>query len=225
MLGTMQLALAVLFLVTLRLWSTVPEHTVDRVHEDGSRAAPTLRANSFAGWLSPALFALYVALEGVMALWAASILTLARGFPAETAAWCTGAYFAAITTGRILVGFRVDRWGNRRVITFGVVLALIGAAAFAVAHSPLLAAGALVLMGLGFAPVYPGLMHEAQRRFAPAAAQTVIGRQSGAAYLGMSVAPAAAGWLAGRSLEGIVIAVAVGIVLLLAGIRRLDRMT
>jgi hypothetical protein len=68
-------------------------------------------------------------------------------------------------------------------------------------------------------------MHEVPRRFAPAAVQTVIGRQSGAAYLGMSAGPAAAGSLAGYSLEGIVVAVAAGLVLLLVGIRRLDRIT
>lgn len=224
-LGLAQLALALLFLLTLRLWSTAPDHQATPAHADNAPAPPTLPANSLAGWLSPALFALYVALEGSTALWAASILTLARGLPADVAAWCTGAYYAAITGGRILVGFGVDHWDNRRVITLGVLLALVGAGVFAVARTPAVAALALVLMGLGFAPVYPGLMHEVPRRFAPEAAQVVIGRQSGAAYLGMSVAPAAAGWLAGHSLEGIVLAVIAGTVLLLAGIRRLDRMT
>lgn len=223
-LGVVQLGLAALFLATLRLWSAVPERRHERAGP-GATGVPTRGAHSFAGWLSPVLFAVYVAVEGTTALWAASILTLSRGFAAETAAWCTGAYYAAITAGRVLVGVGVDRWGNRRVITLGVLLAVVGVAGFALGRSPLTAGAALVLMGLGFAPVYPGLMHEVPRRFAPEAVQIVIGRQSGAAYLGMSAAPAAAGWLAGYSLEGIVVAVAGGIVLLLVGIRRLDRMT
>jgi MFS family permease len=106
-----------------------------------------------------------------------------------------------------------------------VLVALLGAIAWAVARSPATAAAALVLMGLGFAPVYPGLMHEVPRRFAPAAVQIVIGRQSGAAYLGMSAAPPLAGWLAQYSLEGVAVGVALGVVLLLIGIRRLDRIT
>jgi MFS family permease len=224
-LGSVQFALAVLFLATLRLWSAVPERAVAPSVEHGGRAAPTLSANSLAGWLSPLLFALYVAVEGSTALWTASIFTIARGFSAETAAWCTGMYFAAITMGRILVGLGVDRWGNRRVITLGVLVALLGAIAWTVARSPATAAAALVLMGLGFAPVYPGLMHEVPRRFAPAAVQIVIGRQSGAAYLGMSAAPPLAGWLAQYSLEGVAVGVALGVVLLLIGIRRLDRIT
>jgi hypothetical protein len=68
-------------------------------------------------------------------------------------------------------------------------------------------------------------MHEVPRRFAPDAALTVIGRQSGAAYLGMAVVPAGLGWLAEWSLLGIPWAVVAGTALLLIGIRRLDRMS
>jgi hypothetical protein len=111
------------------------------------------------------------------------------------------------------------------LIALGLVLALLGAAAFASARSPAVAALALTLMGAGFAPVYPGLMHEVPRRFAPDAALIVIGRQSGAAYLGMAVLPAGLGWLAEWSLLSIPGVVLAGTALLLAGIRRLDRLT
>lgn len=224
-LGAAQLSLATLFLLTLRLWSAVPERPVAAAFAGEGRATPSVAANSFAGWLSPVLFALYAALETAMGLWAASILLLARGFTAEAAAICTAVYYAAITAGRILVGFGVDRFGNRRVIACGVMLALGGAALFAFSSTPWLAGAALALTGLGFAPVYPGLMHEVPRRFAPEAAQTVIGRQSGAAYLGVALLPAALGGLAERSLTSIPFVVLAGIVVLLAGIRRLDRLT
>ncbi|MES2694821.1 MAG: MFS transporter [Verrucomicrobiota bacterium] len=224
-LGSVQLGLAALFLVTLPLWTRVPERTIAASLDGHADKHPTTPANSFAGWLSPALFALYAALELATGLWAASILVLGRGFTAERAAWCVAGFYGAITVGRILVGFIVERVGNRRVVAFGVALALAGAGAFAFAESPLLAAGSLGLIGLGFAPVYPGLMHEVPRRFAPDAAQTVIGRQSGAAYLGMAVLPAALGWLAQHALGGVVWVLVAGIVVLLLGIRRLDRMT
>lgn len=224
-LGSAQLALAMVFLATLRLWSLVPEHAQEHAGNRPGRDAPTLIANSFAGWLSPALLALYVALETAVGLWSATILTLQRGLTAGEAAACTGGFFGSIMGGRIAAGLVVERWGNRRVIGLGLGVALVGAAAFALAYTPFTAALALGLMGVGFAPVYPGLMHEVPRRFAPSAAQTVIGRQSGAAYLGMASLPAALGWLAEFSLDGIPWVVLGGIVLLLAGIRRLDRMT
>lgn len=69
-------------------------------------------------------------------------------------------------------------------------------------------------------------MHEVPRRFAPKAALVVIGRQSSASYLGGALMPAAAGGLAQQvSLESITWAVVVGVLLLAAAIRRLDRIT
>jgi MFS family permease len=225
MLGTVQLSLALLFLFSLRLWSVVPERAFAATVDGHTRAAPTLSANSFSGWLSPVLFALYVAMEGTTGLWAGSILTVGRGFSVGQSAACVAAFYGAITGGRILAGMVVDRWGNRNVIRGGVIIALVGAGVFIAARTPTLASVALVLLGVGYAPVYPGLMHEVPRRFAPEATQTVIGRQSGAAYLGMAVVPPLLGLVAGWSLEVIPVALLLGIALLLFGIRRLDQIT
>ena len=224
-LGVAQLSLAMVFLATLRLWASVPERATASDHHEPTRRSANHPANSFPGWLSPFLFVIYVALETGAGLWAASILTVDRGFTAERAAWCTAAYYGAIMVGRIVIGFAVDRIGNRRLISLGLLLALVGTALFALAPSALPSAAGLILMGLGFAPVYPGLMHEVPRRFAPEAVQTIIGRQSGAAYLGMAVIPAALGVVAEWSLSAIPWVVFAGTILLLTGLRRLDRLT
>ncbi|MBE2212579.1 MAG: MFS transporter [Opitutaceae bacterium] len=223
--ASIQLTLALVFLVTLRMWDAVPLRPFGHATPSGG-PAPTHGANSEAGWISAALFAIYVAVEMTIGLWAGSILAVGRGIPVVQAGLCATGYYASITAGRILVGFVVDRWGNRRLVAAGVVLSLAGAVAFALADHVGLAAAALVLIGLGFAPVYPGLMHEVPRRFVPSAVQTVIGRQSGAAYLGAMTLPALGGWIAQRaSLEAIVWVVAAGIVAMLVGVRRLDRIS
>lgn len=224
-LGIVQLSLAALFLVTLRLWTIVPErsHAATNIHPSGR--PPTTLANSFPGWLSAAIFATYVGVETATGLWASSILVVSRGVSLETAGLCGSAYYASITTGRILTGFIIDRFGNRRLVNLGAALAFLGAALFCFAPNTPIAALALILLGLGFAPVYPGLMHEVPRRFAPDSVQIVIGRQSGASYLGAAFLPAAAGFLAQFSLESIGWAIAAGVLLLALCIRRLDRLT
>jgi MFS family permease len=224
-LATVQLSLAVLFLATLGLWTAVPVRATHGESGEQAGRIPTTSANSRAGWLSVAIFVIYVAVETTAGLWASSILVVSRGVSQETAGLCTAAYFGSITTGRILVGFVVDRFGARRLITLGAALALVGAATFALAANTGIAAAALVLLGLGFAPIYPCLMHEVPRRFAPDAVQTVIGRQSGAAYLGAASLPAAAGWLAQFSLEGIAWAAVAGVVALNVTVRLLNRLT
>ncbi len=223
-LGAMQLTLALVLLFTLRLWNTTPPRTSEPAEKKAKRP-PSLGAASFAGWLAPAIFALYAAVELTAGLWAGTILVASRGVTAEVAAMITAAYYAAITLGRISVGFVVDRWGNRRLVAAGTALALAGALLFASTTSPIAAALALGLIGLGFAPVYPCLMHEAPRRFASEAAQVVIGRQSGAAFVGAAVLPAAAGLLAQHSLATVPWFLAAGIVALIAGVRWLDRIT
>ncbi len=223
--GAVQLTLATLFLLTLPLWAVVPDLGAPSAGEGAQPSRPTLGANSIAGWLSAVIFALYVAVELTAGLWAASILVLDRGFSTATAAVGTAVYYGAITGGRILIGFEVERWGNRRLVACALPVALVGAVIFGLSGQPLGAIAALGLLGLGLAPVYPCLMHEVPRRFAPAAVQTVIGRQSGAANIGGAVLPAAAGYLAQHSLPSISWVVVGGIVLLLAAIRVLDRTT
>jgi MFS family permease len=84
---------------------------------------------------------------------------------------------------------------------------------------------ALVLAGVGLAPIYPGLMHEVPRRFAPAAVQTIIGRQSGGASFGAAILPALAGALAQHSLAAVPWLVLGVLLLLIACIRHLNRIT
>ena len=220
-----QLSLAVLFLLTLRLWNNVPERPTDTGTELHFDQLPKAGANSPAGWLSAGIFLIYVAIEMTIGLWATSILVVARGVPQESAAICAAAYYASITFGRIGIGFVVDRVGNRRAVRIGITLAIIGASLFAFANSTPTAALALVMLGLGLAPIYPCLMHEVPRRFTPDAVQIVIGRQSGAAAFGGATLPAMGGWIAEYSLNGIAWIVVAGMFVMLGAIRRLDQIT
>lgn len=224
-LGCIQLALAALFLFTLKLWATVAERPPEKTHDSASLRPPTMAAASFAGWLSPVIFALYVAIESTLGLWTGTVLVVRRGFSPETAALCVAGFYGALTIGRILVGFVVEHWGNRRVVTGGMLLAAAGLIVFALGGSGPAVVTALVLTGLGLAPVYPCLMHEVPRRFAPAAVQTIIGRQSGGASFGAAVLPALAGALAQQTLAAVPW-LALGVLLLLmACIRHLNRIT
>lgn len=226
-LGSVQLCLALIFLLTLGLWAS---RSGTATQADPSNTAnenvPATPADSEAGWLSAAIFALYVAVEATAGLWANSLLTVGRGMPQAAAGTCVAFYYGSITGGRILAGFAVDRFGNRRIVTTGIGLATLGAALFTQASSAPAAGAALTLIGLGFAPVYPCLMHEVPKRFAASAAFTVIGRQSGASYIGGATMPALIGGLAAFvSLESIGWILLAGIVLLFAAVRRLDRIT
>lgn len=225
--GAAQLCLALIFLATLGLWERQPETSPKEAKPEAPAFEPgRLTTGSEAAWLSCFIFAVYVAVEGSAGLWANSVLVLSRKVPQETAGLCVTAYYGSITAGRILVGFAPSRWNGRLLVSGGAMLSLVGALLFAYARSPAYALPSLVALGLGFAPIFPGLMHEVPRRFVPEAVQTMVGRQGACAYFGAAFAPALAGMAASRwNLECIPIAILCGVLLLGLCVRRLDRIS
>ncbi|HNX05597.1 MAG TPA: MFS transporter, partial [Opitutales bacterium] len=223
-LGSLQILLAILFFASLSLWRQV---STGRAGESGADASavPTRRANSGAGHASMAAFVLYVGVETMTGLWIGTLLIVGRGFDPGTASLCTAGFYGAITGGRILVGIVVDRHGNRRLIRLGLMTALAGSLCFLFASDPLAALLSLILVGGGFAPVYPCLMHEVPRRFAPDEVRKVIARQTGASYIGAATMPVAAGWFAAHAIGLLPWLTFGGTLLLAACIVALDRMT
>lgn len=224
-LGLAQLTLAALLWATLSLWRRERSHPTDAAAADEPPVVfkPVARR---ALWLAPLCFLFYVAAEMGTGLWAASIL-VHRGTSLAQAGFWVSVYFGSITAGRFGVGLVSNRLGNRRLVGLGITLALVGAVLFALPGLPAaLSLAGLVLMGLGCAPVFPSLMHEAARRFPADVARTVIGRQMMAAYAGGSVIPAAFGLLATWVGLGAVMPVVVLLLIaLLWATRALDRLT
>ena len=192
--GFLQLGLAVLFLVSLRLWALAPP----LAQPEGGGAANTQRpaTPALALWLAPLLFFLYASVEVGTSLWAATVLVEERHYGGATAGLWVSGFFAAIMAGRFATGLMSRRLGNRRLVRYGLVLATGGAALFSLSGVPgWMQLAGLLALGLGCAPIYPSLMHEAAQRFDAATAQKVIGRQVGSAYVGCMVLPALLGWI------------------------------
>ncbi len=236
-LGLMQLALAVVLGLTLHLWKQAPNASVhpdaDSAHANNPHAnnphannAPARATSTLAVWLAPLTFFLYVAAEGSVGIWLASILVGSRQFtPAQAGLWMS-VYFGAIMTGRFAVGLVAHHWGNRALVRAGIVVSTLAALLFALNGPTWLSLLAVVLMGLGFAPIYPSLMHETARRFAPDTARLVIGRQAGSAYAGAAVLPPLLGLFAAwAGLAVMMPAIAFMLLVLLAFTEWLDRLT
>ena len=224
--GLMQLGLALLLFATVSLWSQETAQPATDAHpQDPALANPA--PPPLAMWLAPLCFLLYVSAEMGTGLWAASILVTDRGLAAADAGMWVSLYFGSITAGRFAIGLVANRLGNRRLVRLGSAVAMAGALLFAWpslwgAVSPL----GLVLMGLGCAPIFPSMMHETARRFAPQAVPALIGRQMTCAYLGGSVVPAAFGVLAGWAGLATVMPVVVALFMaLLLASTVLDRLT
>ena len=228
MIAAMQLVLALLFLRSLRLWQAEPEQAAcARRPADAGRSARHARVPAWASWLAPALYLAYTTIELGTGLWAASILVDSRGMdPARAGLWVAG-FFGAIMVGRFAVGLFANRLGNRLLVRLGILTASAGAVLFAMPMLPnMVNLSGLMLLGLGCAPIYPSLMHEATNRFDADTARSVIGRQVAFAYVGCALGPAALGLLGAHlGLWTITPAICLVLLLLLYMNWKLDQVT
>ena len=146
------------------------------------------------------IYAVYTSCEFVAGLWAFSLLVQHRALDAVTAGLWVSLFYGSLTIARFASGFVVDRLGNRFMIRWGLIVAAIGSAIlsvrfFAPAAPDVTALVGLILMGTGFAPVFPCMTHETPRRFRADTAQKIIGYQGGAACLGGALFPALVGFV------------------------------
>lgn len=251
--GAIQLVLSLVLFLSLGLWIRVQrdkkaerERNDKSIDQAGSKdqaaqdaiipavAAATAMISPARGKAMAAqifVFACYTSCEYIAGLWAFSLLVQSRGIGAATAGLWVAFYYGSLTVGRFFTGFVVDRFGNRRMIKAGLFVAFAGAAlialpSFAPGASDLSAFFGLILLGAGFAPLYPCMMHETPRRFRADTAQKIIGYQSSAAYVGASLSPALVG-LAGAhtTLEIIPFVEAALIAAIIALVFSLDRLT
>ncbi len=228
LIAMLQLVLAAVLLVSLKLWRMLPSQPVRTEQDDPSdRGRPAPSAPSvWALGLAPVGFFFYVAAESGVGLWLASVLVEQRGFLAAQAAFWVAVYFGSIMLGRFAVGLVAERWGNRRLVRAGVMLALGASGLFLWPGPAWLSLIALAALGLGLAPIYPSLMHEASRRFDPDLARRVIGWQAGTAYLGMAFCPPAmAALVAAWGLAAVFPAVLLLLLLLWVSTEVLDSLT
>lgn len=190
-----QLVLALIIFLTLPLW---------RLHGEQNHAEAEMAVESIGTTPSQVegkplkkpgvvyallVFMAYCAGEYAMGLWGASYLVQVRGIAVESAANGVAAYYGGITIGRFLAGFLSFKLNNRQMIWLGLSLATCGGFAMLLMPTSGLIMLAFVLVGLGFAPIFPAMVHETPKRFGKAAAQSIIGYQMAAAYVGIAVFP------------------------------------
>ena len=192
--GAIQLGLALLFSLTLGLWSD-PEGGDEK---KTAFAEGTVRF-CLRFWFCPLMMLLCCGIEFSMGLWVYQFLAGCRGFSAEAAGYAVAGYWGMLTAGRFLIGCVANRLGNRRQIRLSMVLSFTGALLLTVPGPAALILCAVGLIGFAFASFYPAMMHAAPERFDDVTAATVIGYQGGAAMLGAAVIPAAFGYLAART--------------------------
>lgn len=182
--GILQLSLALLLCCTLFLW--------DRHKDMQEEHKSTSQRNLFTIAGIPqtlTIMLLYCAVEIGTGLWGSSYLIAVRGFSVEKAAQCIALYYLGITAGRFLSGFISFKLNNTEIIRYGISLALVGTLLLLLPLPSIVVGIGVISIGLGLAPIFPAMIHEAPVRFGKEISQKVIGYQMGFAYIGSAVIP------------------------------------
>jgi len=204
-----QAILVIILLVTLPLWKRVAairdsedsEHTVqDKLREKKAESTLPTKVLRLRG-VKPSLlaFLMYCGVETTVGLWGASYLVGTKNVTAEMAAGWISLYFGGITIGRLITGFITFKVHNRLLIRYGQLVTVAGGIILLLPFSASFSMLGFVLIGLGLAPIYPGLLHETPARFGKEHSAKLMGYQMAVAYSGTTLLPPLFGLLAAKT--------------------------
>lgn len=194
--GLIQLAIAVLLLVTLPVWKIHADVTETAGRRVGLRAALRIKGVPF---LLLGFFA-YCSAETTTMQWASTYFVEVKHLPAERAATLAALFYIGITAGRFLSGFLTEKLGDRGMIRLGAGVLACGIAALLLpVESYYLAFAAFLVIGLGCAPIYPCIIHSTPANFGAESSGAIIGIQMASAYVGSTFVPPLFG-LVGKAL-------------------------
>ena len=206
--GIIQLVVSALLLVSLPMWQK-RESVLGGAEKTATANSGGTAKNGGSALRIPGVpfalitFFFYCAVELSVGLWGSSFLVESRGFAAPVAATAISMYYGGITLGRIVSGFLTLRFSGTQLIRAGVVPIIVGGVLLCLPVHPYAALAALLLVGLGCAPVYPSMIHETPSRFGAANSQKIIGWQMASAYTGSTLMPPVIGFVAARLGTGV----------------------
>ena len=181
-----QLAIAVLLLVTLPVWRANRTAAETKQQSVGVRGALKIKGVPY---ILTGFFA-YCAAEATAMQWASTYFAKVKGLPAERAAGLAALFYIGITAGRFVSGFVTDRLGDRNMIRLGTGVLICGIGALALPTASYTAAiAAFLVIGFGCAPIYPCIIHSTPANFGAENSGAIIGIQMAGAYVGSTFVP------------------------------------
>lgn len=195
--AVLQIVLTAILLCSLPLWKQRPAEVLQDGKVQNVKALSIREVLQLAGAREILVcFFCYCALEQTTGLWASSYLTLHKGVSADTAASFASMFYLGITVGRALSGFLTMKLNDVQMIRLGEVIIGIGVLVMLLPFGQSLSLTALILIGLGCAPVYPCVIHSTPAHFGADKSQAIIGIQMACAYVGTCLMPPVFGLIA-----------------------------
>ena len=184
----LQFSISTLVLLTLKKWT--PETVASENTETGEQVpektfGQLVRMKGVGTSILSLGF--YCSGEFLLGTWGATYAVHVFGLSPDVAAKWVSLYFGGIMLGRIVAGFVSMKASDNTLIKAGMAIAAAGMVILALPLGSLSLAG-LLLIGFGFGPVFPSVIHSVPSRFGTDYAADITGYHMGGAYaVGFSI--------------------------------------
>lgn len=179
----LQVLIALSVVAVLKKWLNAEKSKAESIAEDGEKEEKGFfEIMKIKGVpVSILSLGLYCSMEFLCGTWGATyIVNVFALEPAEAAKWVS-LYYGGIMLGRLVSGFVATRLGDNRMIKIGIAFSLVGIAVLLLPVGKASLAGFLV-MGFGFGPVFPSVLHNIPERFGVKYSADITGFHMGGAY-------------------------------------------
>ena len=178
-----QFAIAIIILLSLKKWNI--QQKTEAVTEDAQKDLP--KKGFFAllkekGMITSILsLGLYCAGEFTIGTWGATYaVNVIAVSPDEAAKWIS-LYYGGIMVSRIIAGFLSEKLSDNTLIKGGMAFAVAGMLVLMLPVGKAALIG-LLLIGLGYGPVFPSVLHSVPARFGAEYSADITGYHMSGAY-------------------------------------------
>ena len=206
----LQLAIAMIILATLKKW----DPAVEQEQRDSAKADMTMGQLFRLKGLPTSILSLglYCGAEYLIGTWGATYAVHEFDLAPEVAAKWVSLYYGGIMLGRIITGFVPERIGDDLRVKCGVLISLVGIVFLALPVGDIALAG-LLLIGIGFGPVFPAVIHSVPDRFGSTYSADLTGYHMGGAFTMGYIAQLSFGYIAVLTGYGILPFILLGMIL------------
>lgn len=176
----LQLSIGIIIALTLNKWKIVKENfSQEDSTEQQKSLIEILRIKGVA--TSILSQGLYCSMEFTIGTWGASYLVNVYALQPDEAAKWISLYFCGIMIGRIISGFISIKTSDNTMIRGGIAVSGVSMILLALPLGEISFFG-LLLIGIGFGPIFPSVLHSVPDRFGTEYSADITGFHMGGAY-------------------------------------------
>lgn len=180
--AVIQFTIAFIVLLFLKKWKKYDKSNTDTTKENNSKKNGFLTIFKIKGVITSILSqGLYCSMEFLIGTWGASFLVNSHNISPDVAAKWISLYFGGIMLGRLISGFISYKADDKTLIRGGIITAFFGILLLLLPLGKASFIG-LLLIGIGFGPIFPSILHSVPDRFGKEFSADITGFHMGGAY-------------------------------------------